>query len=31
MYIPVDNADKRIRKVITKGEAQAVLDRIPEI
>ena len=31
VYIPVDNADKRIRKVITKGEAQAVLDRIPEI
>lgn len=31
VYIPVDNADKRIRKVITKGEAQAVLDRVPEI
>ena len=31
VYIPVDNADKRIRKVITQDEAKAVLDRIPEI
>ena len=31
VYIPVDNADKRIRKVITQDEAQAVLDRVPEI
>ena len=31
MYIPVDNADKRIRKVITQDEALAVLDRVPEI
>ena len=31
VYIPVDNADKRIRKVITAQEAQAVIDRIPEI
>ena len=30
-YIPVDNADKRMRKVITQDEAQAVLDRVPEI
>lgn len=30
VYIPVDNADKRIRKVITVDEAQAVIDRIPE-
>ena len=29
VYIPVDNADKRIRKVITQDEAQA--DRVPEI
>ena len=27
VYIPVDNADKRIRKVITQDEAKAVLDR----
>lgn len=31
VYIPVDNADKRIRKVITQDEALAVLDRVPEI
>ena len=31
VYIPVDNADKRIRKVITQDEAKAVLDRVPEI
>ena len=31
VYIPVDNADKRMRKVITQDEAQAVLDRVPEI
>lgn len=31
MYIPVDNADKRIRKVITQDEALAVLNRVPEI
>lgn len=31
VYIPVDNADKRIRKVITQDEAQAVLNRVPEI
>ena len=31
MYIPVDNADKRIRKVITQDEALAVLDRVHEI
>ena len=28
VYIPVDNADKRIRKVITQDEAKAVLDRV---
>lgn len=31
VYIPVDNADKRIRKVITAEEAQSVIDRIPQI
>ncbi|WP_455720732.1 CarD family transcriptional regulator [Agathobacter sp.] len=31
VYIPVDNADKRIRKVITEEEAQAVIDRVPQI
>ena len=31
VYIPVDNADKRIRKVITQDEALAVLNRVPEI
>ena len=30
VYIPVDNADKRIRKVITQDEAQAVLDSYGE-
>ena len=31
VYIPVDNAAKRIRKVITVDEANAVIDRIPQI
>lgn len=31
VYIPVDNASKRIRKVITEEEAQAVIDRVPQI
>lgn len=31
VYIPVDNAGKRIRKVITADEAQSVIDRIPQI
>lgn len=31
VYIPVDNAAKRIRKVITKEEALAVMQRVPQI
>lgn len=31
VFIPVENAEKRIRKVIDKAEAIHVIDRIPEI
>ena len=31
VYIPVDNADKRIRKVINKEEAVSIIEMIPEV
>ena len=31
VYIPLDTAESRIRKAITREEALAVIDRIPEI